>query len=443
MGCPAGTDLLDAVEKAALSNEHDNAACRRFWQDVSQEPPVDLAATSDDISLAQDFFFENSIMILQGLLHMSLAGGFASGRITRVLRTSSYLVPSKPGSISDVARDRTFMRLSETLQFVLDVMGAVVPSKGYPGSPGELAQCVKCMQPGEYGWRSAVRVRLLHGIARRRTRSHPSFNASRDGEPLNQQDMLATLASFSVVPIWTLIRVSPSPLPFQPSDAEREAYIAMWRHIGYYMGISPDLLRKHFSSYDAAAKLLATAGLSALLPESPDSSPAWDAPTMPLLRAIANRPPLRSTLEYHCAVSRFLLDDPLADHLCIYSTTLTSRIKLLFGLGAILSITWFGRVWPRRGWKMERIRILRHVLPRVVRNQLGMRRTHFRPRDAQAMSDSPVQDEQCEPDFVGGAQIQRAWSRLVWEMVAVCATAGLVSAVAIVKTYSYASSGRL
>ncbi|EJD36902.1 hypothetical protein AURDEDRAFT_18529, partial [Auricularia subglabra TFB-10046 SS5] len=80
-----------------------------------------------------------------------------------------------------------------------------------------------------------------------------------------QQDMLASLASFSVVPIWALIRMNPR--EFQPSETERDAFVAVWRHIGWYMGVSPDLLRLHFSCYDAAAKLLATAGLTALLPE--------------------------------------------------------------------------------------------------------------------------------------------------------------------------------
>lgn len=63
--------MLAAVETA------DGAACQRFMAQVAQEPPEDIAATAEQITLAQDFFFENSFAILQGLLHMSLAGGFA------------------------------------------------------------------------------------------------------------------------------------------------------------------------------------------------------------------------------------------------------------------------------------------------------------------------------------------------------------------------------
>ena len=56
---------------------------------------------------------------------------------------------------------------------------------------------VNCLEPGGDGWKAALRVRLLHGIARRRTLerlrfSSGSYSVNDDGIPINQEDMAAT-----------------------------------------------------------------------------------------------------------------------------------------------------------------------------------------------------------------------------------------------------------
>lgn len=99
------------------------------------------------------------------------------------------------------------------------------------------------------GWRSAVRVRLLHAQARLRIIDGKGRTGERDhsdgGElvllrrssassadlitvPINQEDLAATLGSFSVAPIWSLRR-----LGVGLTRREEEAYLACWRHIGY------------------------------------------------------------------------------------------------------------------------------------------------------------------------------------------------------------------
>ena len=65
------------------------------------------------------------------------------------------------------------------------------------------------LQPQSEAWKSAVRVRMLHGVARRRIleryNANPDifgaagYDLETDGFPINQEDMAATLGSFCVV----------------------------------------------------------------------------------------------------------------------------------------------------------------------------------------------------------------------------------------------------
>ena len=126
----------------------------------------------------------------------------------RTLEAVSYLVPhlKKSGgglrpSLADVAsqipkesNDRTFMRLVETMQFVLDVMGCSITAP-QSTSAGQVAYIL----PEGEGWRSAVRVRLLHGVARWRVQTR--WERERplevpDSVPMSQEEVAATYADF-------------------------------------------------------------------------------------------------------------------------------------------------------------------------------------------------------------------------------------------------------
>lgn len=113
-------------------------------------------------------------------------------------------------NISKESTDRTFARLSETMQFILDVMGctaSAIPVHSAPeddplgpsrhadqkesliDNPDALAY----LMPGGEGWRSTVRVRLLHGIARWRVEERWSKEGNpQPGVPISQEDMAAT-----------------------------------------------------------------------------------------------------------------------------------------------------------------------------------------------------------------------------------------------------------
>lgn len=71
-----GKDLLHSVECYANDNPSSSAAAA-FLNAVSEPPPSDIQASEEDIAIAQLFFIDHSIQIMQALLYYSLAGGFA------------------------------------------------------------------------------------------------------------------------------------------------------------------------------------------------------------------------------------------------------------------------------------------------------------------------------------------------------------------------------
>ena len=78
------------------------------------------------------------------------------------------------------------------MQFILDIFGCT-----YPLSSEHLS--VEYLMPGKEGWRSAVRVRMLHGVARWRVRERWKKEGktvheeeSTNGIPINQEDLGGT-----------------------------------------------------------------------------------------------------------------------------------------------------------------------------------------------------------------------------------------------------------
>lgn len=90
--------------------------------------------------------------------------GFASARIMSVLHETGYLTSS--------SRDATYRRLMETTQAIVDFMGDMTPVTGR-------------------GWKSAIRVRMLHSQVRIRILARQSklktYDVEKDGIPINQE----------------------------------------------------------------------------------------------------------------------------------------------------------------------------------------------------------------------------------------------------------------
>ena len=142
----------------------------------------------------------NAIMLILGVYSLPYCYCGANG--TRVLIASKKITenPEK--------------RLLETAEFVLDVCDE------------------KAFEPEGRGLVSIFKVRLMHAAARYYVRS-----AIPDEEPVNQDDMLATLLSFSLIVIRGLRRMG-----IAVSEKEAEAYVSYWNTIGELLGIHSDLL---------------------------------------------------------------------------------------------------------------------------------------------------------------------------------------------------------
>jgi hypothetical protein len=75
-------------------------------------------------------------------------------------------------------------------------------------------------------------------IAHNSVIGRPDWNTKEYGFPINQEDMVATLLSFSVVVLDVIEEFSVSG---SLSREDKEAYIHLWRYIGYLIGVNEDL----------------------------------------------------------------------------------------------------------------------------------------------------------------------------------------------------------
>ncbi|MCK0165196.1 oxygenase MpaB family protein [Marinobacter sp. S6332] len=95
------------------------------------------------------------------------------------------------------------------------------------------------MEPGAEGFKTTLRVRLIHAMVREQLLANPEWDTSMWGLPVNQLDMQATYLAFSVSFLFgqklmgTLI-----------SRQDAEDVMHLWRYIGWLMGVDESLLCK-------------------------------------------------------------------------------------------------------------------------------------------------------------------------------------------------------
>jgi hypothetical protein len=197
------------IAHGASSTDEGSAPLRDF---VEEQPAWPAWADAGMVRRGQDIFAEHVPQLGLGLWMASIPAGYAGAHGAEVLTHTTRLV-------SDAKR-----RFLETGQFIIDVM-----------TPGG-------MQPGGRGARDIRHVRLMHASARHlllhhETEASAGFDVDRCGVPVNQEDLLGTLFTFSVIGLQVLER-SGVRLP----QADLEAYVHCWNVVGHGMGIRDDLL---------------------------------------------------------------------------------------------------------------------------------------------------------------------------------------------------------
>jgi hypothetical protein len=179
-------------------------------------PASTLPAWTDDelLEAGQIFFRKFRLEIASSLFCASLPTSYTAGRGARVLVMTARLV-------SDAER-----RIAETGQMLLDAMA----DEDFSKPP---------LRPGTRAYEAANRVRRFHGAVRHMIRNDPDLHWRLDklGMPINQEDLLGTLAVFTVVVIASLDKMGVT-----CTVADRDAYFHLWLVIGHLLGIHYDLL---------------------------------------------------------------------------------------------------------------------------------------------------------------------------------------------------------
>lgn len=201
-GPRAARDLLDrALERGDADFEGAPTSLSRLLDDVETEPEwldwsrVELGARAFRRYGTAVFRFAGAIT-LQGYRESSVAKPLAL-----------------TGAYSGASARRRFL---ETVSFWIDV-----------SEPGG-------MRPGAPGWRTALRVRMMHVYVRARLLRHPEWDLERWGVPISQGDALLTLMGGSFIP-----GVAMRAMGYRPSVEEIEAMMHFWRYVGHLMGVRP------------------------------------------------------------------------------------------------------------------------------------------------------------------------------------------------------------
>ncbi|GAA6015880.1 hypothetical protein JCM11491_007224 [Sporobolomyces phaffii] len=439
-GLAAGKDAYDAVRDYVDDDsvERDPSdPVVEFWREMNQLPPdgvcgfnrsEDKAGVGHDrfcpldafgdapaeptLAEGQRVFWKYSGQIFSALMHFSLAGGFSSPKLAAVMHETNYLT-------SD-AKEATYKRLLETTLFVLDAMEDMTVGTGR-------------------GWKSALRVRLLHAQVRRRILTnrgrYNKYDAERDGVPINQADLLAVLGAFAVGPVWSMARNG-----FPMSPREREAFRVAWRHVGYYLGIDPALLARYYgggSSSSFATTESSFASLAyAIFPSGAPPADPYATPQYKILSSIAARPPRGKPVEHHLELCRMSVGPSLADQLAIprgrWRDLWTVEVERLMSWGLVTfgdAYATYGGARGRR-WEARRRDWFRWVVKLLVVWQLGERRTVFAWRDQTRHGEKLGAEEGEDSDLamgpVVGRQVRKEWTSLLIEMGLVLGSAVVV-----------------
>ncbi len=170
------------------------------------------------VALASERFGNWGLHVFSALFGASLPMAYACDRGVQVLFLTARL------------RTDTRRRLNETAQFHVDVL-----------NPGGL-------EPGASGHGHVRHVRLMHAGARWLILHDPKVAKTADpsvtprwdpawGQPVNQEDLLETLLTFTEIVFQVFDRTH-----FRYTSQEADAYLHTWCVVGHLLGVREDLL---------------------------------------------------------------------------------------------------------------------------------------------------------------------------------------------------------
>ncbi len=176
---------------------------RRYLVDTDAPPSW---ADLERVAGAYEFFVDDGVYVASALSFGAMVNCYAQPRPSRVLSLTHRL-------------NQPHRRLSETSQFVLNLMG--------PEPFGSGGSFVPTIQ----------KTRLIHAAVRYFITRSGEWDVEADGVPLCQQDMLGALLIFSVQVIDGMRRMGIS-----VTEREAEDYYYVWRVTGAMLGIPAEAM---------------------------------------------------------------------------------------------------------------------------------------------------------------------------------------------------------
>jgi hypothetical protein len=168
-----------------------------------------------------------------------------------------------------------------------------------------------------------MKVRVMHAIVRHMIMNDPRAVANpvdpelkaKFGLPINQEDMVYTLMTFSYVVIGGFRTMG-----YEMTDAQREGYIHCWNVVGYLMGIREELLP---ATYEDAAELF-----EAIRRRQHGQSVAGQKLTAALLQSVEDALPGDHHDPLVAALARKLVGNETADALGIVRPHPLQQLRL-------------------------------------------------------------------------------------------------------------------
>lgn len=166
---------------------------------ATDNPPEWVEA--DRVARAYDFFIDDGVHVASVLTFGAMVNCYAHARASRALTLTHGL-------------NQPHRRLSETSQFVMDMMG-----RDAFGSGGSFVPTIQ-------------KTRLIHAAVRHFLTASGRWDVAADGVPVCQQDMVGALLIFSVQVIEGMRRMGIS-----VTEQEAQDYYYVWRAAGAMLGI--------------------------------------------------------------------------------------------------------------------------------------------------------------------------------------------------------------
>ena len=187
------------------------------------EAPEPLREFFTDVETVPDWVDWNLIRIGQRAMRRGGADGMYVARDVSLLGGYQFSGFNKTLIRTGALEKGSNKRFAETMQWAMDV----ISEDG--------------MAPLGVGYRSTIRVRLIHAFVRRHVGAMPDWQADEWGVPVNQTDMAATLVGALIAPPTGGLGMG---LVLSPREYDGIAHLT--RYVGWLIGVHDEWLPRDF-----------------------------------------------------------------------------------------------------------------------------------------------------------------------------------------------------